>query len=415
MAPPPPPPPSAAVAPPPDADAPAADADARLGQRWVVQWCLDGWHDAREAVAEMLGAEDYHVRPLDPQGPPLAEQCRGAHVLVPTTGRVDAACIAAALPSLALIAQPASATGNIDLAAAKQRGVPVTHAPGHNAAATAEIAVMLLLMLLRRPLEAPAAIAAREVGRPVGREARGRTLGVVGVTGRVGRRVARAAAALGMRVIGIDSKGARSELRPVGDDDDGDDVDEEEDDDDGSGGRGDQGRRQQRPSSAPRAVVAPSAAPSSDLDLSPFKRGLHALLEESDAVSLHIPLSAETEGAIGRDELSIMARRGALLVNTARAAVVDRAALEEALGPPADDGGGGGDGSRPRLRGAALDVMWEEPCDPADPLLRHPSCVVLPHLGCASEEAYLALAGVLVRNIRAAREGRWADLEHRVV
>lgn len=113
-----------------------------------------------------------------------------------------------------------------------------------------------------------------------------------------------------------------------------------------------------------------------------------------------------------------MARRGAIFVNTARAAIVDRPSLEEALGPTAaaDDGKGGGGPSQPPccLAGAGLDVMWEEPCDPRDPLLTHPRVVVLPHLGCASEEAYAALAGVLARNIRRAREGRWGDLEHRV-
>lgn len=400
--PPPPPPPSApAAAPKADAeDATPTDQQQQPEEEepvWTIQWCLDGWHDAREAVKRMLSKEKhFRVRPLDPDGPPLSEQCRGAHVLIPTTGQVDAQCIAAALPTLKLIAQPASAVGNIDLSAAKQAGVPVTHAPGHNAAATAEVAIMLLLMLLRRAPEAPAMIAQRQVGKPVGREARGRTLGVVGITGRVGSRVARAAAALGMRVIGINSEGSCAEFSA------GETPDGEED-------------KEERP----RCILLPRlpSAPVPPFCPAAFKLGLHALLEESDAVTLHIPLSRETQGIIGKEEFGIMARKRALFVNTARAGIVDRAALEEALGPAAfdEDDDDGDDERPPRLAGAALDVMWEEPCDPEDPLLKHPRVIVLPHLGCASEEAYAALAGVLVRNIRAARQGRWGDLEHRVV
>jgi phosphoglycerate dehydrogenase-like enzyme len=403
--PPPPPPPSAATPAPPAADVTTPTPTTTEQEEepvWTIQWCLDGWHDAREAVKRMLSKEKhFRVRALDPDGPSLAEQCRGAHVLIPTTGQVDAQCIAAALPTLKIIAQPASAVGNIDLSAAQKAGVPVTHAPGHNAAATAEVAVMLLLMLLRRAPEAPAMIAQREVGRPVGREARGRTLGVVGITGRVGSRVARAAAALGMRVIGVDSRGARAEFSVLGEATDGGDEERKEE---GIG-------RTLRPSGcSPAPAAAPS--PSSSSPPASFKRGLRALLEESDAVTLHIPLSRDTQGIIGKEEFDIMARKGALFVNTARAGIVDRAALEEALGPAFDEDA---DERPPRLSGAALDVMWEEPCDPQDPLLKHPRVIVLPHLGCASEEAYAALAGVLVRNIRAARQGRWADLEHRVV
>jgi D-3-phosphoglycerate dehydrogenase len=390
---------------PPPAAAPAtatpnANADNEI---WIVQWCLDGWHDAREAMAAALPRDRFFVRALDPNGPSLCEQTRGAHVLIPTTGRVDAACIAAAQPTLKLIAQPASAVGNIELAAAKAAGVPVTHAPGHNAAATAEVALLLMLTLLRRVGEAPAMIARREVGRPVGREARGRTVGVVGITGRVGSRFARACAALGMRVIGVDSRGRRVELAAA--EEDGPGVGQEEKEE-----KQQDDHHQHGPSS--------------------FTQGLHALLNESDVVSLHVPyIPGETDALIGPEEFAAMARRGAYFINTARAAVVDRKALEQALGPADDqeeeegqeagqEEGAAAAQSRPRpprLAGVGLDVMWQEPCDPSDPLLCHPRAVVLPHLGCASEEAYAALAGVLVRNITAAREGRWADLEHRVV
>jgi phosphoglycerate dehydrogenase-like enzyme len=405
---PPPPPPLPPAAP---ANAATPTTPTETPPRWIVQWCLDGWHDAREALARLLPTAEFYVRPLDPNGPSLADQCKGAHVLVPTTALVDAGCIAAALPApLQLIAQPASAVGNIDLSAAKAAGVPVTHAPGHNAAATAEVALLLMLTLLRRAAEAPASLARQDVGRPVGKEAGGRTVGVVGITGRVGRRFARACAALGMRVIGVDSWGRLIESAEA---------------------------EKAEAAQAAAAAAEEQQQDGEEVKKAAFKRGLLRMLEQSDVVSVHVPyIPGETDALFGRDEFLVMARRGAYFINTARAAVVDRAALEEALGGNDEGGGRGGGGKEeeaeeeaeqgrgggggggpppPRLAGAGLDVMWTEPCDPRDPLLRHPRAVVLPHLGCASEEAYAALAGVLARNIQAAREGRWRDLEHRVV
>lgn len=128
-----------------------ADADA---ETWDVLWCLDGWHEPRDRLDALLRqrAPWARLRTVEP-GRTVAEQCAGAQVLIPTTGVVDAAAINAAA-GLRLIAQPAAGTANIDLEAARARGVPVTFAPGVNAAATAEVALMLMLMLLRRADEA---------------------------------------------------------------------------------------------------------------------------------------------------------------------------------------------------------------------------------------------------------------------
>ncbi len=167
----------------------------------------------------------------------------------------------------------------------------VTLCAGYNAAATAEVAVMLMLMLARRADEARCALAARHIGEPVGRELSCKTLGLVGL-GCVGSRVAAAGTALGMHVISTRSTSTRAELE--------------------------------------------------------------ALLKASDVVSLHCQLTPATRGLIGARELDLM-KPGALLINTARADVVDKEALLAAL-------------SSGQLGGVGLDVHWSEPPDMGEPL-----------------------------------------------
>jgi phosphoglycerate dehydrogenase-like enzyme len=307
------------------------------GGVWEVFWCYPGWWDLAERLEALLPAWARLAR-VDASRP-LGEQVGGARVLIPTTGVVDAATIAAASPNLRLIAQPAAGFDGIDVAAAAAAGVPVTLAPGCNAEAVAECALMLMLMLSRRCAEAAAAFAAgAPVGRPIGRELRGQALAIVG-WGRTGRATAAAAAGLGMLVAG--------------------------------------------------ATTSTSSTAE-----------LHALLGRADVVSLHCPLTAATRGLIGAAEFAAM-RPGALLINCARGAVVDRGALEAAL-------------EAGRLGGAGLDVHWSEPADASEALYRHPRVVSTPHLGSATAEVYERFARVLLANICAAHAGRPQDLLHRL-
>ncbi|KAG2447217.1 hypothetical protein HYH02_007957 [Chlamydomonas schloesseri] len=203
---------------------------------------------------------------MDPSRP-LVEQVADMRVLIPTTGVVGASDIAA-VRDLRLIAQPAAGYNNIDVEAAKRRGVPVTIAPGYNSHSVAEVALMMILMLSRKVDEARAVFERRErIGEPVGSELHGKTLGIVGM-GKIGTCLAEAARGLGMQVLGVTSRSSRAELE--------------------------------------------------------------ALLSSSHVVSLHCPLSPATRGLIGRAELGLM-RPGALLLNCARGSVVDREALWEAL------------------------------------------------------------------------------------
>ncbi len=119
--------------------------------------------------------------------------------------------------------------------------------------------------------------------------------------------------------------------------------------------------------------------------------GLDRLIRESDIISIHCPLTPETRHLIGAAELDAM-KPTAILVNTARGPVVDQAALAEALA--------GG-----RIAGAGLDVTDPEPPDPADPLLREPRAVVVPHIGSATVDARDAMARLAAEGVLAVLRG----------
>lgn len=238
------------------------------GATWSVVWCLDAWGDLFDRFRAVLPPWAT-LRMFDPAAGSLADQVAGAAVLVPTTGRVDAAAIAAAGPTLRLIVQPASGTENIDLAAARAAGVPVVACRTVNSDACAEAAVMGLLMAARRYPRLAASVQARVIGSPPGATLKGKRLGIVGLTGAIGSRVARIATAMGMEVVGLDS-----------------------------------------------ATATPSS--------------VAGLLAACDAVSLHCTLNARTRHLIDGAALQ-RAKPGLILVNFARGGVVDEAALLAAL------------------------------------------------------------------------------------
>ena len=243
--------------------------------------------------------------------------------------------VIAAAPRLRLIQQPAAGIEHIDRAAAAARDIPICNAPGANHVAVAETALFLLLALARRAPLAARAFADRQIGLPLGVELAGRTLGVVGM-GRSGTAVAERARALGMTVI----------------------------------------------------TLGRTATPAERL----------AVFAASDAITLHCPLTRETRGLIDAAAFAAM-RPGVLVVNVARGAVIDRAALAAALA---------GD----RLGGVGLDVHWDEPADPADPMYADPRVVALPHIGGSTVEAFGRIADIVIANLHALAHGE--PLHHRV-
>lgn len=246
-------------------------------------------------------------------------------------------------PRLKLIALSATGTDNVDLAAAAARGIAVCNVRDYCTASVVQHVWALILALTQhlseyaRMLEHGEWQASAEsavLAHPI-RELAGRTLGVVGF-GALGRGVARAAPAFGMRVIVAQRPGGAAE---------------------------------------------------------PDRVPLDALLAESDVVSLHCPLTPTTRGLIGARELALM-KRDALLINTARGALVDGRALAEAL-------------RAGRLGGAGLDVLEHEPPRPGDALLEPgvPRLWITPHVAWAAREARQRCLDEIARNIEDFRRG----------
>lgn len=123
-----------------------------------------------------------------------------------------------------------------------------------------------------------------------------------------------------------------------------------------------------------------------------------AFFAACDAISIHCPLDATTRGLVGHEALAAM-RPGAFVINVARGGVIDRDALLAAL-------------AENRLGGVGLDVHWEEPADPADPLYADPRVVALPHVAGSTEEAFARIADVVIANLARLEAGQ--PLLHRV-
>ena len=269
--------------------------------------------------------------------PPGPDELRAAvasaeGVLSLVTDPIDGSVIDAA-PRLRAIANMAVGTDNIDLEAAGARGIPVGNTPGVLTDATADLAFALLLALARRIVPGAQAVRAGEwktwePAKDLGADLSGATLGIVG-WGRIGQAVARRGEGFGMHVI-----------------------------------------HSSRSSGVP----------------------LDGVLERSDFVSLHVPLTPETRHLIDAGALALM-RPTALLVNTARGGVVDQDALREAL-------------HAGTIGGAALDVTDPEPLPPDHPLLDAPNLLVVPHVGSATVHTRARMAAMAVDNLLAALDGR---------
>jgi glyoxylate reductase len=251
------------------------------------------------------------------------------------TDAVDEALLLAA-PRLRVVANFAVGLDNVDVAAATRRGVAVTNTPDVLTDATADLAFALLLAAARHLVEGDRLVRSGrwtgwEPGQLLGAEVTGRTLGLIGL-GRIGRAVARRAAGFSMRVL----------------------------------------------YSAPRpAAELPAAAQHVPLD---------ELLAEADFVSLHCPLTPATRGLIDAAALARM-KPTAVLVNTARGACVDEAALAAAL-------------ERGALAAAGLDVFAAEPAVHPG-LLACERVVLAPHIGSATAVARRRMAEICARAVRA--------------
>jgi glyoxylate reductase len=307
-------------------------------------------------VRSLPGGDLAPLRPLfdvaggdTPRAPPrerLLVDARDASALVVTyLDRVDPALLGA-LPRLRHVASYGVGVNHIDLEACRARGVIVTNTPDVLTDATADLAMALLLAAARRVAEGDRLVRAGrwtdvDPGWMLGAEVTGKTLGIVGF-GRIGQAVARRAAGFAVRVL----------------------------------------------YTSPRPVAFPGAE----------RASLDELLAQSDFVSLNVPLTPSTENLLSRERIFRM-KRGAILVNTARGAVVDDAALAEAL-------------RSGHLGAAGLDVFRDEPRVPA-PLLALDNAVLTPHLGSGTRETRAAMSRMVLEDV--ARVGRGEAPRHRVV
>jgi glyoxylate reductase len=304
---------------------------------------------APEALA--LLRERFEVKHWDasepiPRARLLADVADTEGLLSLLTERIDSELFDLA-PRLKIVANMAVGYDNIDLAAARRRGVIVTNAPGVLTETSAEFAFVLILAAARRLKEAMRWV---ERGRwttwdpllLLGRDLDGATLGLIGY-GRIAAAVARRAHGIGMRLI----------------------------------------------------YHSRSNHPEDEERYGMRRFELDAVLHTSDIVSLHVPLTAATHHLIAQRELQLM-KPTAFLVNTARGSVLDQQALYAAL-------------TAGTIAGAALDVTDPEPLPAEHALVQLDNCLVVPHIASASVATRTRMATLAAENIVAVLTGQAAQ------
>lgn len=267
------------------------------------------------------------------------ERVKGAEILIVSTIWLSEKIISSC-PELKMIAVAFTGCDHIPLDLCRKKGILVSNAAGYSTRAVAELAVGLMIDLLRRITLFDTEIRQGK-GRNgiLGRELAGKTVGIIG-TGSIGLNLARILQAFGCQIVAY----SRS--------------------------------------------INPKAK-----ELGIQYLSLKEVLATSDIVSIHTPLTPQTENLIGKKELGLM-KPSAILINTARGGVVDQTELAKAL-------------SDKKIAGAGLDVFEKEPPLAIDhPLLKAPNTIVVPHIGYATEEAISDRAVIVETNILAWLNGK---------
>ncbi len=287
---------------------------------------LDVLRDAGHEVETGYGLE----------GDDLLEAVSDAHGLIVRSGtEVDEALFEAA-EELVIVGRAGIGVDNIDIEAATDHGVIVANAPEGNVRAAAEHTVAMTFATARSIPQAHIRLKNGEWAKSdyLGAELDGKTLGVVGL-GRVGQEVAKKLDSLGMNIVAFDPYISEERAGRIG------------------------------------------------AELVEFE----PCLERADFLTIHTPLTPETEGMIGAEELDLL--EGGYLVNVGRGGIVQ----EDALAAKVEDG---------TLAGAALDVFAEEPLAEDSPLLEHDDVIVTPHLGASTEAAQENVATSTAKQVTAA-------------
>jgi D-3-phosphoglycerate dehydrogenase len=253
--------------------------------------------------------------------------------------------VVAAAPRLKLIQHQGVGYDNVDVEAAGRRGIPVALTPEGTTVGVAEHVFLLILALYKQLRRAHGALRRGEwlqwALRPRSYEIRGKTLGIVGL-GRIGEAVAKRARAFEVaETLYYD-------------------------------------------------VVRPS--PEVERELGVVSCSFHDLLRRADIITLHAPLTDETRGMIGAEELQLMGEQ-AVLINTARGALVDERALYHAL-------------ASAQIAGAGLDVFVQEPPSPDNPLLNLDNVVLTPHIAAGTRDALRTKMAAAFANMLRVAEGK---------
>lgn len=270
----------------------------------------------------------------------LIETLKDADALLVRSATKVTADLLESAPKLRIIGRAGVGVDNIDVKAATQKGIIVVNSPEGNTVSAAEHTVALMLSMLRFIPQAAASTARGEWKRKqfTGVELYNKTVGVVGL-GKIGREVASRVRAFKARVLAYDP------------------------------------------------FITPEHARELDLEV----LDLEAVLRESDVITVHTPLTKETRGLIGRDQIAMM-KKGTRIVNCARGGIIDEDALYEGI-------------KSGHLGGAALDVFVNEPPS-GSPLLELENVICTPHLGASTEEAQMKVALDVAEQVADVLQGR---------
>ena len=278
----------------------------------------------------------------DSTEPELLERAQGATVVVTKEYPVPAALIRQMPDSVKLIVEAGTGYNNIDLTAAREKGITVCNIPAYSTERVAHTAIMLLLNLasaMQRQIRMLAGGDRRNFTEHLmvpHTEVNGKTLGILGA-GNIGREVIKIARALGMSVLVT--------------------------------------TRTPKPEEGGIRYVS-----------------LEEMLKNSDYVSLHCPLTPETRHIINKDSLSMM-KPGAFLINTSRGALIDEEALIESL-------------KTGKIAGAGLDVQETEPPAADNPLYDMENVIITPHMGWKGLETRRRLVSIIADDVQGFRHGR---------
>ena len=272
----------------------------------------------------------------------IAERCKDAAIAITNKVVIDDAVISQC-PNLKMIAEAATGYNNIDLIKAREKGITVANVPGYSTSTVVQLTMAFILALSTNLIKYNEAAHNGEWSRSdiftLGTwpffDLEGKTIGIMGL-GAIGKEVARLCTAFGMKVIALK-------------------------------------RDESTVDSAYRRVT------------------LQNIAEESDFISVHMPLTDYSKYIINSEFLSKM-KKTAFIINMARGPIIEPVALREAL----ENG---------TIAGAAIDVMEKEPPSADDPLLKAPNLIITPHIAWASIESRRRLVNEVAENIRSFLSG----------